>query len=108
MKKIEFLFFEGCPSYKDALKNLKDAIAEENIETEIEMINVDSPEKAEHYGFLGSPSIRVNDKDLENKNEGYSYSCRIYTINGKKTGIPTKEFFLNKFRDKIFRNNNEK
>lgn len=98
MRKIELLFFEGCPSYKDALKNLKDAIAEENIETEIEMINVDSPEKAGQYGFQGSPSIRIDGSDLENSNDGYNYSCRIYTIKGEQTGIPTKEFIREKIR----------
>lgn len=99
MKKIEFLYFEGCPSYKDALKNLKDALFQEGIYMDIELINVESLEMAEKFSFQGSPSVRFDGRDIENRNEGYSYSCRIYTINGEKTGIPTKKFFLEKIRD---------
>jgi len=98
MNKIEFLYFEGCPSYNVALKNLEEVLAEENFEADIEMINVDSLEKAAQFSFLGSPSIRVNGKDLESKNGGSSYSCRIYTINGQKTGTPTREFIREKIR----------
>ena len=96
MKKIEFLYFEGCPSYIDGLKNLKEVLKEDNIESDIEMINVDSLDKAEKFAFQGSPSIRIDGIDLENRNEGYNYSCRIYTINGEKTGIPSKEFIREK------------
>ena len=96
MKKIEFLFFEGCPSYKEALKNLQEVLDEERIKVDIEMINVENIEMAEQHGFQGSPSIRIDGNDLENRNEGYNYSCRIYTINGEKTGIPAKEFIREK------------
>lgn len=101
MKKIEFLYFEGCPSFKDALKNLKDALSQEGIDTDIELITIESLEMAEKFSFQGSPSVRFDGSDLENRNEGYSYSCRIYTINGEKTGIPTMEFFLEKIRDVV-------
>ena len=99
MKKIEFLYFEGCPSYKDALKNLKDALSRESIDMDIELINVESLEMAEKFSFQGSPSVRFDGRDIENRIEGYNYSCRIYTINGEKTGIPAMEFFLEKIQD---------
>jgi len=92
MKKIEFLYFEGCPSYKKALDNLKAVLAEEKIKAAVELIHVDSPEDAEKFGFYGSPSIRVDGVDLEGKRGEYSYACRIYEIDGLSTGIPTKEY----------------
>ena len=45
MKKIEFLYFEDCPSYKQTLQNLKEALAELNVEADIMMVDVDTPEK---------------------------------------------------------------
>lgn len=99
MKKIEFLYFEGCPSYNKALENLKAALVEENIEAEVELIHVDSPEEAEKFGFYGSPSIRVDGVDLEGKRGEYSYSCRIYEIDSLSTGIPTKEFIREKLNE---------
>jgi len=99
MKKIEFLYFEGCPSYNKALENLKTVLVEENIEAAVELIHVDSPEDAEKFEFYGSPSIRVNGVDLEGKRGEHSYSCRIYEIDGLSTGIPTKEFIREKLNE---------
>jgi hypothetical protein len=92
MEKIELLYFEDCPSYKQALANLEAVVEEEYASLNVELINVDSSEKAQAMGFHGSPSIRVDGVDLERKSEGYSYNCRLYNIGGNLTGIPTKEY----------------
>lgn len=90
--KIQFLYFEGCPSYKPALTNLKEIIEEEKIVANIEMVRVESPEEAQKVGFQGSPSIKINGIDLEDKNDGFSFNCRLYNVDGKLTGTPSKEF----------------
>jgi hypothetical protein len=40
----------------------------------------------------------VNGKDLDGKNDGFSFACRIYNIDGKITPTPTKEFIKEKLR----------
>ncbi len=90
--KIEFLYFEGCPSYKEALDNLKAALAEAGIDAEVELLNVETPEKAEGLGFYGSPSIRVDGVDLEGRQGDPIYSCRIYEVGGRQTGAPGKDY----------------
>ena len=55
--------------------------------------------QAAKVGFQGSPSIRVNGKDLDGRNEGHSYGCRIYQIGGKITPTPSKEFIREKLRE---------
>jgi hypothetical protein len=90
--KVEFLYFKSCPSHKQTLENLKAALSETRTKAELILINVESPEKAERVGFQGSPSIRINGKDLEGRNEGSNYSCRLYRIGGKTTLIPSKEY----------------
>jgi hypothetical protein len=92
MKKIELLYFESCPLYKQALENLRAVLAENHIDAEIELINVDSPDKTEGLGFYGSPSIRINGVDLEEKDGKYTYACRMYTINGQQVGVPTIDY----------------
>lgn len=92
MKKIEFLYFEDCPSYKETLVNLQEALAELKMEAEIIMIDVDSPEKAEEVGFLGSPTIVIDGVDLEGRTGGFAFNCRIYELDGKLKGVPSKEF----------------
>ena len=100
MMKIEFLYFDGYPSYKTALGNLKAVLASEKIEAELELIKVDSPEKAEMLKFFGSPSIRVNGADFEGKTGAYSYSCRIFHIDGQSSRVPTQKYI----RERLFSN----
>lgn len=97
--KVEFLYFKSCPGHKQALFNLKAVLAESKIKADLQLINVASETQAAKVGFQGSPSIRVNGKDIDGRNEGYSYSCRIYQINGRITPMPTKEFIQEKLRE---------
>jgi hypothetical protein len=92
--RIELLYFDSCPSYKQALANIKAALKEKNLEAELILVNVESEEKAEKVGFQGSPSVRINGKDLEGKDEGFNFSCRLYDVNGKMTFAPGKEAIM--------------
>jgi hypothetical protein len=98
--KVEFLYFDSCPSHKQALENLRAALRQTRTKADLVLINVDSPEKAEKVSFQGSPSIRVNGKDLEGRNETAAYSCRLYTINGRTTTIPSKDYIEEKLRQR--------
>ena len=95
---VEFLYFKSCPGHKQALINLKAALQETKIEADLVLINVTTEAQAMKVGFQGSPSIRVNGKDIDGRNEGYSYGCRIYQIDGKITPTPTKKFIQARVR----------
>jgi hypothetical protein len=95
--KVEFLYFNDCPAHRQALVNLKAALRASKIKADLVMINVTSEAQAEQVRFQGSPSIRVNGKDLDGRDDGYSFSCRVYQI-GKITATPTKEFIQEKLR----------
>jgi hypothetical protein len=97
--KIEFLYFKECPGYKQTLANLKAALRESGRRADVTLIDVASEQQAERVGFQGSPSIRVNGEDLEGRNEGHSYGCRIYHIGGKITPTPTQEFIKEKLAE---------
>ena len=97
--KVEFLYFGSCPGHKQALINLKAALQESKIDADLVLINVTSEAQAARVGFQGSPSIRVNGRDLDGRNEGHAYGCRIYQIDGKITPTPTKEFIQEKLRE---------
>ncbi len=92
--KIELLYFEGCPNHKITLANLKELLDETGIKAEIKIIDVESPEEALKYRFLGSPSIRINDTDLEiieDASTEYSMRCRRYKNGETMEGFPSKE-----------------
>ena len=94
--RIELLYFDSCPSYKVALANIKAALKEKKLQAELKLINVESEEKAEKVGFQGSPSVRINGKDLEGRDKGFSFSCRLYKVNGKPAFAPSKEAIIAK------------
>ena len=63
--RIEVLVFDGCPHADDAVR-LARAVAERlGPGIAVDRVDVDSPERATELGFVGSPSIRVNEIDVE-------------------------------------------
>ena len=88
--KIEFLYFEECPGYESALSLLKDVLIESGSEISIEKIEITTQESAIQHRFLGSPSIRINGKDIEGQERAseYGLKCRIYSETG--SGIPSE------------------
>ncbi len=75
---------------------MKEVLAEEKSDSDLAIIRVDSPEKANEINFQGSPSIKINGKDWEGRNDIPGLRCRLYMINGKLTGVPTREFIREK------------
>lgn len=92
--KIEFLYFEGCPSYKKALERLRAVLKEFSLDTPIEMIQVNTEEEALQTRFLGSPSIRIDGVDAEKtarNNTEFGLTCRIYQTPDGPDGSMTME-----------------
>jgi len=97
--KIELLYFDGCPNHEITLTNLRDVLSEAGLKDKIEIINVERPEDAEKNHFLGSPSIRINGKDLEiaeDETTEYSMRCRRYKNGDVIGGFPSKELIKRK------------
>ena len=95
--EIELLYFDGCPSWKSALANLKIALVEENPSAQIHLIKIDSPEQANKQRFLGSPSIRIESTDLwPEQREDYFMGCRVYPTPEGLRGFPTIEMIRGK------------
>ncbi len=97
--KIELFYFDGCPSWEIALKNLETALQNENIIAHILTIKVVDDEDAIRLKFLGSPHFRVNGKDLwHEEREYYSLSCRVYSTPEGIKGFPTVHMLREKLR----------
>ena len=87
--KIEFLYFEGCPNFQPALEQLERILKEEGVGSSVEMINVTSEEMAKKFRFLGSPSIRISEKEIEGGGGESGMKCRVYKEQGKISNIPS-------------------
>jgi hypothetical protein len=93
--KIEFLYWEDCPSHPQAWSLLQEAMAELGVEIPVEQIEVVTDEDAERLAFPGSPTIRVNGVDIDPDGAaqmGTALTCRIYRLqDGRFSPVPSKE-----------------
>jgi len=63
--EIECLFAPGCSSRDDTVALVEKVVGEQGLTAAIREIVIVSPEEAIKFRFLGSPSLRVNGRDIE-------------------------------------------
>jgi len=93
--KIEVLYFDGCPSHEALLPKLRELLADEGIETEIDLRRVESSEAAESERFLGSPTVRVDGEDVDPEAGGrtdFGLKCRLYRSHDGASGLPPEKW----------------
>ncbi len=99
---IEFQYFEGCPNSLVTLENLRRLVDEDVFsEDELAVVEVPTPEQAEALRFQGSPSILVDGLDLVTGRPPAttSWSCRVYTIDGKRSGALETEYMRRRMEE---------
>ncbi len=100
--KIEFLFWEECPSHPEAMTRLQEVLAEEGIEAPVERIEVVTDEDAGRLKFPGSPTIRVNGADVDAQGAaqmGTALTCRVYVLeDGRFSPVPSKDMIRRALR----------
>ena len=91
---IELLFWKGCPSHPEAKALLEQVLAELGRDDQIVMTEVRSDEEAERLRFPGSPTIRIDgrDVDLVGANSRPALTCRIYHLpDGRVSPVPSRK-----------------
>jgi hypothetical protein len=90
--RVELLWWEGCPSWGRALADLRDAMERAGLDPDgIELCEVATDEDAERTGFVGSPTIRVDGRDIDppGSDEVARLSCRVYRLrDGRFSPVP--------------------
>lgn len=91
--KIEVLYFDGCPTHEAATRILREVLAERVAKDEVELVAVNSDEEAQSLRFPGSPTIRVDGRDLFPTPERsfWALGCRTYVTPEGLKGYPTTE-----------------
>lgn len=91
--RIDFLYFEDCPSHEQALERLQKVFKEEGVEAEIAVTKVTTDEQALDLKFAGSPTIRVEGRDIDPPLEqpNYALTCRTYHLeDGRISPLPSE------------------
>ena len=90
---IEVLYFEGCPNLGATLSLADELLSQLGLSADVREVEVRTTEDAKRLRFLGSPSVRVDGKDIEPGAESrreYVLSCRLYG----DSGVPPKELLV--------------
>ena len=100
--KIQLLYFDGCPSWQDGLKNQETVLQELHIDTSPEIIKIMDGADAARLKFLGSPSFWDDGRDLWlEERESYFLSCRVYSIPAGIRGFPKEAMLKEKLIERI-------
>lgn len=111
---IEILYILDCPWCLKTKKLIKESLKELGVKANVKEILIDSSEKAKKYHFVGSPTVRINGKDIQEDiakarclpceeharkskqttefvKQECNCGCRIYFYKGKQYPYPPKE-----------------
>jgi len=89
--RIEVLYVADGPSHPAAVKLVREPLAAQGITAQIHEILVSDPAVARKLKFLGSPTIRVNGRDVAGEHTGnFAMSCRLYP-GSTQVGVPPAE-----------------
>ena len=96
---FELLYFDGCPSWHQALENLRQALAFQGEQMEVSLIQVKDHDDATKLRFQGSPTLRAAGADLFlDQVDNYGLSCRVYKTEEGLKGWPTVPMILGRLR----------
>jgi hypothetical protein len=92
---VEILYLDGCPHARHALALVKALIAELGAAAEVWQVRVATEADAERLQFLGSPTVRVEGRDVDPEargRDGYALQCRLYQHDGQLSGLPARSW----------------
>jgi len=92
--RIDFLFWRECPSHPEARALLRDVMEERGVEADVVEREVLTQAEAQELAFPGSPTIRVDGRDVDPAGAGGrpALTCRIYHLpDGRSSPVPSRE-----------------
>ena len=99
--KVEVLYFPGCPHRGSAIEEIGRALLSEKIAAAIMEIEIRDEEEAERHKFCGSPTIRINGRDIEPASASgavVGLQCRLYQ-GSEQPGVPPHDLLRRALRE---------
>jgi hypothetical protein len=92
---IEVLYVQACPHYPATLALVERIRAELGIDTEMRTSVIVNQDAAERARFPGSPTVRVDGRDVEPGSEPaseYVVGCRLYRLEHRLASQPEERW----------------
>jgi hypothetical protein len=100
--RVEVFYLAGCPHHPPTVRRITEVLRQEGFTAELAEIEVNDTNAARAYGFLGSPTVRVDGQDIEQSARStptVGFTCRIYNAGGTRTGIPPADWIRAALRE---------
>jgi hypothetical protein len=88
---VEVLVTPGCPHRDAAIALARRVCEQQGGKAQVRVVEVPTQQAAEQVRFLGSPTIRVNGRDIEpgaDRNFEVVHGCRLYQGPHSLHGLP--------------------
>jgi hypothetical protein len=100
---VEILHFAGCPNANGARRAVDAGIAQAALPSpvEVRIVEVVDEEDAHRLRFLGSPTVRVDGRDVDASSIGrddFGLQCRVYSSGTRITGCPPPQWIASALR----------
>jgi hypothetical protein len=92
--RVEILYFDGCPNFRPLVERVGAIFAAAGIDAQIAPCRLASEQAAREMRFLGSPTVRVEGRDVEpgaGERSDYGLKCRLYRSPEGIAGQPCDE-----------------
>lgn len=99
---VEVLVFPGCPNRAAAIALAERLCAELDRNAEIQVLDITDQQAADQARSLGSPTIRVDGRDVEpgaEKCVEYLHTCRLYQGEHSLRGLPEEAWLRQALQD---------
>ncbi len=90
--RVELLDVDGCPGAQAMLSRLRELPGDS---AQLELRRITSADEAQAERFLGSPTLRIDGKDVEpgaGERTDYGIKCRLYPTNDGQLHTPADEW----------------
>lgn len=90
--RIELLWWRGCPSWQRALAELQEEMRALGVDADsVEVREVGTDDDAEREEFVGSPTIRIDGRDVQPTDMPAGLTCRVYRLrDGRVSPLPDR------------------
>ena len=98
---IEILYFDGCPNYEALVSRLPELLDHAGVKARIVLRQVESEEDTRRLRFLGSPTVRIDGRDIEphaHRRTDYGLKCRLYRTQDRIVGAPPDALIVEALR----------
>jgi hypothetical protein len=91
--RVELLWWRGCPSWEEAIELVREEMAAAGLDPDsLEEREIDTEEAAQGEDMPGSPTIRVNGRDIQPPGTNpIGLTCRVYRRrDGRTSPLPDR------------------